>query len=251
MNSYYAVERASDHLEHYGVKGMRWGVRKAITSGNDKALYKHYRKAAKKLAKLQRIGNNPGRSAAKAAAYGVAAAGTGTIAIGGTGIAAKAMRYGAAGLRTLNKAIIKPKFSNAFDSKGHIVRNNTNILAKSANHIDAASEKLENWGKKEREFALKRLGIKDDKTLGRIPIQDATGKDKVIKTTNSDLLRIGAAAATAGLAAKAAHNAYRARNAEKYRDKAMQWKNDMDEAFAGTRYEGHYERVPRRRRRRY
>lgn len=26
--NYYAVERTGDHLEHYGVKGMRWGVRR-------------------------------------------------------------------------------------------------------------------------------------------------------------------------------------------------------------------------------
>lgn len=28
MTSYYAVERSSNSLSHYGVKGMRWGIRK-------------------------------------------------------------------------------------------------------------------------------------------------------------------------------------------------------------------------------
>ena len=83
-NEYYAVIRSTDHLEHYGVKGMKWGVRKAIATGNSKALDRHFRKAAKKLAKLTDLGLNSKKYAAKAAAYGAAAAGTGTIAVKGT-----------------------------------------------------------------------------------------------------------------------------------------------------------------------
>lgn len=52
MNDYYAVQRSTDHLAHYGVKGMKWGVRKAIEKGNSKALARHYKRANKKLAKL-------------------------------------------------------------------------------------------------------------------------------------------------------------------------------------------------------
>lgn len=51
---YYAVERNTDHLFHYGIKGMHWGVRKAIESGNQKKLTKQYRKAQKKLNKLNK-----------------------------------------------------------------------------------------------------------------------------------------------------------------------------------------------------
>lgn len=29
MSEYYAVQRSGDHLNHYGVKGMRWGVHRA------------------------------------------------------------------------------------------------------------------------------------------------------------------------------------------------------------------------------
>jgi len=79
MSEYYAVQRSTDHLAHYGVKGMKWGVRKAIAYGNQKALDKHFQKAAKKLAKLQDIGLYPKKYAAKSAAYGVAAIGTGTL----------------------------------------------------------------------------------------------------------------------------------------------------------------------------
>jgi hypothetical protein len=49
---YYAVERSMDHLAHYGIKGMSWGVRKAIQLGSDKKLSKQYKKAKKKLERL-------------------------------------------------------------------------------------------------------------------------------------------------------------------------------------------------------
>jgi len=52
MAEYYAVERSPEYLAHYGVKGMRWGVQKAIASGNTKRLSRQYAKAQKKLAKL-------------------------------------------------------------------------------------------------------------------------------------------------------------------------------------------------------
>lgn len=49
---YYGVAPSSDFFAHYGVKGMKWGVRKAIIYGNSAALSRHYNKAAKKLEKL-------------------------------------------------------------------------------------------------------------------------------------------------------------------------------------------------------
>lgn len=54
MAQYYAIERSSEYLQHYGVRGMKWGVRKAIERGNSKALARHYRKAQNKLAKLNK-----------------------------------------------------------------------------------------------------------------------------------------------------------------------------------------------------
>lgn len=52
MAQYYGIERSDEYLAHYGVKGMKWGVRKAIERGNTRALSKHYAKASKKLARL-------------------------------------------------------------------------------------------------------------------------------------------------------------------------------------------------------
>ena len=54
MAQYYAVERSSEYLAHYGVRGMKWGVRKAIERGSDKKLWRQYKKAHKKLNKLSR-----------------------------------------------------------------------------------------------------------------------------------------------------------------------------------------------------
>lgn len=54
MNEYYGVPSTpmDDYLAHYGVRGMKWGVRKAIERGNDRKLSRAYAKAERKLAKL-------------------------------------------------------------------------------------------------------------------------------------------------------------------------------------------------------
>lgn len=57
MSEYYAVHRSEDHLQHYGVKGMKWGVRKALASGDSRKLNRQYRKAQKKLDKLNKRAN--------------------------------------------------------------------------------------------------------------------------------------------------------------------------------------------------
>ena len=52
MECYYGVIRSPQYLAHYGVRGMKWGVRKARESGNTAALSKHYAKAQAKLRRL-------------------------------------------------------------------------------------------------------------------------------------------------------------------------------------------------------
>lgn len=53
-NEYYGVATThiDDYLAHYGVRGMRWGVRKAIARGDSARLRKAYMKATRKLGKL-------------------------------------------------------------------------------------------------------------------------------------------------------------------------------------------------------
>lgn len=57
MSEYYGVQRSSSSLSHYGVKGMRWGVRKAIEQRNASKLSKQYRKALMKAKKLNTKAN--------------------------------------------------------------------------------------------------------------------------------------------------------------------------------------------------
>ena len=232
--NYYAVERSTDHLAHYGVKGMRWGVRRAIATGNERMLDKHYRKAARKLAKLQRIGDHPGLSKAKAAAYGAAAAGTASVVIGGTKAISGGMRIGRKGIR----------FAGSL-ATGKTVR--------PLSSIEKAATAVDKWGNRhdigkglsdvQRRFAK---AAEKDQTIASIG-----QRARLRRTTNSDYIRLGAAAATAGLAARAAHHAYRAKNAEKYREKAEEWKNAMDDVFSDTRYADQYAKLSKRQQKRY
>ena len=52
MATYYGVERSSDYLEHYGIKGMKWGVQRALEKHDKEALKRQYQKASNKLVKL-------------------------------------------------------------------------------------------------------------------------------------------------------------------------------------------------------
>ena len=58
MAEYYGIVRSTDHeLRHYGVRGMKWGVRKARESGNNLRLTYHYLRAKHKLNKLKKDSN--------------------------------------------------------------------------------------------------------------------------------------------------------------------------------------------------
>lgn len=62
------MENSEDHLAHYGVLGMRWGVRKAVKSGVvSKAFGKKHIKNVKSMNKKVRAQNKAARRQNKAA----------------------------------------------------------------------------------------------------------------------------------------------------------------------------------------
>lgn len=233
MSEYYAVQRSGASLQHYGVKGMRWGVRKAISTGNSRALDRHFRKAAKKLAKLQDIGFNSKKYAAKASAYGAAAVGTGTIAIGGP----------ARAVGVLEKISKKHgDLAKQLESGGY-----THIPAEQAKKHKAISERakkradaLKTWSESQSSIFKPRDIVKFDDKTNTYSFERTAGLKK------GQVLRIGSGLAALGFAAKAGQNAYRAANGKRYRAKALNFKNEMDQAFAGTKYEGKYVALPKR-----
>ena len=66
MNQYYAVIRSDDYLAHYGIKGMRWHVRKALKKGNDRKYNKYRKKAMKHLMRYEKQASNGSKYARRA-----------------------------------------------------------------------------------------------------------------------------------------------------------------------------------------
>jgi len=93
MSSYYGVTRSSEYLAHYGIRGMKWGVRKALAKGNMKRLADYYQRSLIKNADLKEKTSKRGqKDLAKSRAIGGATL-LGAGAIGG--LASKKTKNGA------------------------------------------------------------------------------------------------------------------------------------------------------------
>lgn len=80
---YYGREPSSDFFAHYGVRGMKWGVRKAIERRDISLLSNHHSKAMRKLEKLkEKADRNKQKENAKGYAA-LGALGLGAGALGG------------------------------------------------------------------------------------------------------------------------------------------------------------------------
>lgn len=270
MSEYYAVQRSDEYLEHYGIKGMKWGVRKAIESGNSRALGRQYKKAAKKLAKLEKRASSGKKYAKRAAMYGAGAAAAGGLALAGTGgVASGLSRLGGAaakGSTALGAALSKSKHGK--------VRKVGAALLKGGAHagagLGAASNAVAGWGAKNSvgtslyKSGIKAWNSKALSTKGGAQVKRAmnnalvnTGHkgvggqlDKLHKINNNTYARLGAAALGAGLGAAAARNAYKAATTKRAAKKAAQFRSEMNKAFAGTQYANGAPRQGKRRKRR-
>lgn len=262
----YAIERNPDYLAHYGIRGMKWGVRRAIASGNSAKLGRQYAKAQKKLAKLEKQAGRSGKYARRAALMGAGAAAAGGLAAAGTSGVATFMKnnakYAGKATKGLGSAMVRGgqvamKLSRGkvggkaiqagYTMQTHGIRN--------ANAVYNAGRAVDTWGRSKS--IGKAAGKKFmDATSGNVALNNAmmraTGKNSVgvrrmlEGTSNNTIARIGAGAVGTGLAVGAARNAYKAATAKK---RAEKFRTEMNKAFAGTKYGNGGNRQGKKRRR--
>ena len=256
----YAIERNGEYLAHYGVRGMKWGVRKAIQSGNSARLSRQYAKASKKLAKLEKQAGKSKKYARRAALMGAGAAAAGGLAAVGTGGVGTAMRglgrFGSKAGKGLGQAMVS--VGNAARKSGikgvrdigrataHAGRGIRDNSSKVSSTMLGASKAVDEWGRsnsiantaatKYGKLAGKYAAPKAGGAYAQKMVSDAArgnAKKAVGGISNNTIARIGAGAVGAGLAAGAARNAYKAATAKK---KAERFRSEMNKAFAGTKY---------------
>ncbi len=259
----YAIERNDEYLAHYGIRGMKWGVRKAIARGDSARLGRQYAKAQKKLAKLEKRAANSGKYARRAAlmgagagiAAGVAGVGPSKIIGRGTGLANRVLGGSAAqklarldkGQELINKLNGGVSARNVI-GKG-VAKSNQYLgggkAAKIA-RLDAgknAMNAIDTAGRKGAAKANQYLGGNAATKMGRLEAGRNLSKAQI---SYNNLARVGAGAIGLGLAAGAAKNAYRAATAKK---KAEKFRAAMNESFKGTKYANGGNRQGKKRRR--
>lgn len=246
----YAVERSDEYLAHYGIRGMKWGVRKAIASGDSAKLSRQYAKASKKLAKLQKRAANSGKYAKRAALMGAGAAAAGGLAAAGTsGVASgirRLVRPAAAASRDVGRVLTKVpgrnKVSQALHNTGAAMYK-AGTTGKVGGAMTRAATAVDRWGGSNTigsGIQTKAGALAGKYGAGKGAMFNTVARDKAREATkgiagmsNNTIARIGAGAIGAGLAVGAAKNAYRAATAKK---KAARFESEMNKAFAGTKY---------------
>lgn len=270
----YAIERNSDYLAHYGIRGMKWGVRKAIESGNAKRLSRQYAKAQRKLAKLEKRANSGAKYARRAAALGAGAAAAGGLAaLGTSGVGSALRKYsGVAGsvqggvgraMRTVGGAAARtgiPGVKNAgayMMGAGRRIERSAGAATKAAY---GAGRAVTRWGQRHSigkaiggdlakagnqiyggstkmvNFKGKLAPVKGGPLMPRQSNVLNTAGANARKINNNTYARVGAAALGAGLAAGAGYNAYRAATTKRAARKAAEFRSEMNKAFKGTKY---------------
>ena len=276
-NEYYGVASTptEDFLAHYGVKGMKWGVRKARAQGlmskrGQKTLSRQYNKAAKKLAKLEKRAASGKKYAKRAAALGVGAAASGALAYQGTrGVSrligktggvirragpgvGNAMRGAGAAIERASYRLpvganVRSKVKAAgqnLSKAGRTFRDSG--AANAATALGNAGSKVATWGNSNSisKGAAGLYGKAAGKMAGGNAYAQKAASDmargKATKAlggvSNNTIVRAGMAAVGAGLGAGAAYNAYRAATTKRAAKKAAQFRSEMNKAFAGTAY---------------
>lgn len=263
MSEYYAVQRSGKHLSHYGVSGMKWGVKKAIERGNSRALGRQYKKAAKKLAKLNAKAD-VGVQKQKAAKYGKLGKSAAGLAVSGGLLMAGGT---AAGKHFTNLA--KKTFSAAKLNRSRYNEYESHLLGTHEKRFLSAHDKLLKSGaSKEVRDKLGRDTINNYNKAADTAyelhkksnqkLKDQFNRQAGIANSGFSAAKVGSGMAgigllTAGIAGSKALAAKR-RTTAKGHAKAVAkrdaWKKEMNKAFAGTQYANGNPRHGNRRKRR-
>lgn len=246
-NEYYGIASTpmDDYLAHYGIRGMKWGVRKAIKSGNSARLSRQYDRAQKKLAKLEKAAANSKKYAKRAVRMGIGAAAAGGLAAAGTEGVSRGISKAGGVIAGASKGI-----GNALQKASHqkiipmSAKQRAKMRAVGGSMVQAGKVKLGEHGVIAGTAANASKAVRDwgnaTNALGKNSAimlrkgNKAWGvKNPLAGVSNNTIARIGAGAIGAGLAAGAARNAYKAATAKK---KAEKFRSEMNKAFAGTKY---------------
>ena len=251
-NHMYAIDRDDIYLAHYGVKGMRWGVRKlardvqrAVNSGNAKRYAKLYQKAQRKLAKYQKQATSGDKYKRRAALLGAGALATGGVAVGGVGGINKAIDLGAKIDSKLANALIKPGFRRNYGQKIKDIAANTHHALSDWGQATPFAKKANARADKLLQDELVRIYHPKNFAKGETAADRAAEWAKVEnkanrireagKMNNNQMLRVGSALASAGLGAAAGYNAYRAATTKRAAQKADEWQRAINENFGPQR----------------
>ena len=222
MNEYYGSNLASsDFFAHYGVKGMKWGVRKAIAKGGAKGerkLARQYAKASKKLAKLTR-NTDIKKQNELSNKYGKAAKVAGKIGLAGTGVLA-----GLHGVKGINNVLYlknKEKAADLYQKYQDNRYDNYDYKELSRAYENKANDAARRWS-----FA-------DD------ALDTRYGGSRSMIGTAARIAAAGGLGTAAGLKIKS--SIAKLRTTDKGHAKAVskrnEWQKQMKEAFKGTQYD--------------
>lgn len=228
MSEYYGAPTTptDSFLAHYGVRGMKWGVRRAKMKGDMKKLSRAHERAAKKLAKLNERTDIEVQNA-KANKY--------------NNIAKAHTKVGVAGLGALG--LMSGAYYGGKLAGAHLLKKKGDALNLYRSNLDGsytARMAYRNAADHYNEMAGKAFDISDKMRAGGDAHSIVGG------------MTIGAL----GLAAynKGKSIAAKQRTTSKGHAKAVAkrdaWRNQMNEVFAGTKYQGQYTHPSNKKKRR-